>query len=483
MHKIGKARRILLPRFVLTEVSDETDPAGIHASDAVMHYFYRPKLVPDEGKRRDGKPTWMKHQFNIFPVVLDSTGAPWAEAMIYVLARLENSANPSMSTLASIADDLTAYRRYLDEYDIDWTVFPRNKLERPTYRFNGHLKFSIGAGEVAPATAKRRMGNVVAFYRSLIYDEKVFTPSNPPWIEKDSFVDFLDAQGFRHAKKIKSTNLAIKTPVQDDPYDGTIEDGARLRPLSRHEQETLLDVLAGLGNTQMTLIHLFALLSGARIQTILTLRIKDLFMPLPRDSNAEGRIPVGYGTGIDTKFDKRMTLHLPAWFFEKLKIYAASPEGISRRLRAVGGDCPNQYLFLSRRGMPLYQSKSDAAFFDCENRLRHVKSGQAVRQFIIERVIPSIRAIEGFERFSYRFHDLRATAGMNWTDYQLTLVSHRKTTLHEAREFVRVRMGHDSSATTDRYLKFRERLQQVREVEELHEDYLRVLCDRMSLGQ
>ena len=60
------------------------------------------------------------------------------------------------------------------------TDFPVQKLQRPTYRFNGHLKHAVSAGEIATATAKRRMGNVITFYRWL-ESENVFRPAQPPW--------------------------------------------------------------------------------------------------------------------------------------------------------------------------------------------------------------------------------------------------------------------------------------------------------------
>ncbi|MFM0665844.1 tyrosine-type recombinase/integrase [Paraburkholderia sediminicola] len=469
----------MLPQFVLTELSDRDDPASVLISDALEQYFSRQKLVAEEGLRRDGKPNWVRHEFNLLPVVVDASGAPWPEASVYLLSCLEETPTPSMATFASIADDLSAYYRFLDEYGVDWTSFPSHKLSRPTYRFNGHLKFSIGANEISAATARRRMGSVIAFYRWLT-EEEVFTPANPPWVQRDQYVEFSDKQEFRHSKMIKTTDLKIDVPRQDDPYDGMIEDGAKLRPLPRDEQEWLIEALRSIGNTEMTLIHLFALLTGARIQTVLTLRVKDVYVQLPK--NGEARLPVGHGTGIDTKFDKQMVLHIPQWLCEKLRIYAESPRATVRRLRATGGEHEHQYLFLSRQGVPFYQRKADSVIFNRENTLRHTKSGQAVRQFIKERVVPLIRETYGVDNFHYRFHDLRATAGMNWTDYQLDLVAQGQIKLLQAREYVQVRMGHSSSEITERYLTFRQRLEQVRRVEEQHEEHLRELCERAMAG-
>lgn len=475
------AKKLLLPRFELTELTGEDDPSASKVAVLGDAYYVRPKLVPDEGKRRDGKPRWVRHQFNLFPVVLDAQGAPWAEANVYLLSRMEGVLNPVMSTYAGVADDLAAYLRFLEESDIDWTQFPSQKLMRPTYRFNGHLKFAISAGEVAPATAKRRMSTVVNFYRWLA-SEEAFTPANPPWKEADHYVQFQNAQGFQQSKTVKVTDLAVTVPKQYDPYDGHLDDGGKLRPLTRTEQEWLLDALTSLGNTEMTLIHLFSLLTGARIQTVLTLRLRHALLELDAGQTGELRFPVGPGTGIDTKNDKRLVLHIPVWFYRMLQTYAGSMRALHRRERAVGGNKESQYLFLSQRGAPLYQSKEDARVFDSTNELRHQKVGQGVRQFITERVIPFIRKKHAVPGFSYQFHDTRATAGMNWTDRQLLLVAQGQATLHEAREFVRVRMGHESSAVTDRYLKYRQNLKLVRWVADEHESHLKALSTRAMEG-
>jgi hypothetical protein len=67
---------------------------------------------------------------------------------------------------------------------------------------------------------------------------------------------------------------------------------------------------------------------------------------------------------------------------------------------------------------------------------------------------------------------------MNWTDHQLRLVELGQSTLHQAREFVRIRLGHNSSSVTDRYLQYRHNVKLARWAEEKHETHLRALCER-----
>ena len=409
--KMSSTKKILLPHFELTETTSIVDPDAraviipSYSKEADEIYFVKPQLVAVTSRQRSGAPYGQKQQFNLFPVVLDSKGVPWAEAVIYLLSRIESTVNPVMTTYAGIAEDLATYRHFLDEYGIDWTHFPIQKAARPTYRFNGHLKYLIADEEIAASTARRRMGNVIGFHRWLI-SEGVLIPQHPPWKESDRYVEFKDHRGFEHTKKVITTDVSIKVATQRNPYAETIEDGGRLRPLLLNEQEWVMDALFSAGNTEMTLIHLFGFLTGARIQTILTFRLRHV-TPSLVEKQSELRIPVGPGTGIDTKNNKRLVLHIPAWFYEMLHTYAQSARAKKRRARTTGGDHQDQYLFLSVRGAPLYRSRADSRTFDAANNLRHEKSGQGVRQFIKERIIPFVRMKYDAQDFQFRFHDTR----------------------------------------------------------------------------
>ncbi|HJV88281.1 MAG TPA: site-specific integrase [Noviherbaspirillum sp.] len=473
----GKARKLTLPSFALTEVCEATDEGAARISLPVglneTAYYERPKLT-DSGLRVDGKPKWKSSRFNLFPIVLCATGLPWVEATIYILFKLENAIEPSMSTFSGIADDLAAYRRFLDDEVIEWRNFPAQKLNRPTYRYSSHLRTAVCNGVIALSSAKRRMGTVVAFY-NWMKSEGILDPAYAPWKESDVYIKFTGGLGFEFTKQLITTDVSIRVPKQSDPYDGRIDDGGKLRPLSLSEQRQLVEALFVRGNTEMTLIHLLALLTGARIQTVLTFRVRHVrglsAEQLNGDPSSEIRCPIGPGTGIDTKMNKRMSLHIPLWFFRMLLTYVNSDRAQRRRSLAVGGDTNEQYLFLSKYGAPLYSSKDDMRVFDETSDRRHPIKGQSVRKFICDAVIPYVRTKYN-PTFRYQFHDLRASFGMNLTDRQLKLVEQKKRTLSQVREFVKVRMGHSSAATTDLYLQFRGNLNHIQHVTDDHDDHL-----------
>lgn len=481
---LKKARKYVLPVFRLTELCGEADPYATQViippapSRSMTTYFVRSVQEVEEGLEDSAR--WRKYNYNLLPVVVDQHGVPWDAATVYILSRLGDQVTPNMSTFDGVAEDLSAFLEFLQEEEIDYTIFPQNKLHRPTYIFHGYLKSQVFDGRLGASTAKRRMGAVISFYRWL-ENEKAFSPAFPMWVDRDHYLTFKNAHGFETGKKIKSTDVSIAIPKQYDPFDGAIDDGGKLRPLPPEEQRWVFEALAHLGNTEMTLIHSFMLATGARIQTAGTLRVRHVRLELS-EGEQEFRFPVGPGTGVDTKYDKLMILFIPRWLYERLRIYSSSDRAGERRARAVGGDSEDQYLFLTQQGSPYYRSKKETLAFDPNNKVRHQKRGQTVRMFVGHHVIPYIRRKHD-KRFHYQVHDLRASFGMNLTDQQLALVERKQITLAQARDFVRIRMGHESSATTDIYLNHRSRLKQVYAAVDSHEQYLRGLIEATWEGK
>lgn len=471
----NRATKITLSTFTQSQLA----PADTNGATRVQlangkDYYIKPVQQPDFTYDEEFgiNQLSLSVSFNLFPLVMDSANTPWAEANIFLLTKIKNSLKVVMSSYSSLANDLVAYRQFLDESQIiNWLEFPENKLNRPTYRYRSYLKMLIDADEIAPTTARRRMSTIIAFYRWL-QAEGVLIPEFPMWTESDRLIEIRNQYGMPYNKRVKTTDISIKVIKSNNPYSDVIDDGGQLRPLSIKEQEWVLETLISLGNTEMTLIHLCSLLTGARLQTILTIRLQHVLEEIDNPNLFEVRIPAGPGTGIDTKNDKKIVLHFPLWFYQKLHTYALSQRAQKRRQKAVNGDTENQYLFLSNRGTPFYQSKEDLQYFNKDFSLHHVKHGQAVRQFITEKVLPFIRQQFGMPNFKYKFHDLRASYGMNLTDAQLELVSKGEISLNKAREFVKIRMCHESSTTTDLYLQYRSNLKLVRKIATEYDQHL-----------
>lgn len=135
------ARRILLPSFQLTQTcSPSSDGAtGVSVPGRPdVNYSTQPVSQPNSFTNRPAEVG-----YNRMPLVLDKNGIPWDEANLFVLDRLMSTTAPAMATFRGLADDLAAYRQFLDAQAVDYLAFPRKKFLRPTYRYQAHIKQSI----------------------------------------------------------------------------------------------------------------------------------------------------------------------------------------------------------------------------------------------------------------------------------------------------------------------------------------------------
>lgn len=401
-------------------------------------------------------------EFRSLPLVIDSSGAPWAPACLWLLEKAE--ARPlGISSLGPVAQDLAAYKTFLDELALEWDDFSAvDKYLRPTYLYRNHLHAQLSAGELKKSTASRRMSTVISFYRFLIHNPYMrFSPANAPWVERDVSLEYRDDKGFKQVATITTTNVSIKATKYQDAWDEAINDGGKLRPLPEPEQKALVAALKELGNLEFTLMHYMALLTGAREMTVLTLRVRDVMRPPDQIPQWSHKIRCGPGTGIDTKGNVAdVYLSMPRALYAELHAYAVSERAMRRRAKSACGEDPSNYLFLTQRGQPYYESKEDRnAMRDSASPLRRsALSGRPLRKFIEKRVTPLLRKTH--PKFKYRFHDLRATFGMNWVDYQMVQTDPEdfgKRYLW-ARDQLRKLMWHKSAVTTDKYLEYREHM-------------------------
>lgn len=453
-------RKVLLPVFQLSELTTDDDSRALTRvikqkhEHATFTYHYRYVQADDTGTR---------FNYNLLPLVLDRNSVPWSLGTLYILAQLAGEALPVMTTYHGKAEDLGAYKEWLDTHEQSDDLvfrFPKMKQARTTYRYRGYLQLLIQAGEIASSTAKRRMATVVAFYRWLI-ENNYFQPEYPAWEEKKYQLAFKTAEGVAVSKKVVSTDVSVRAPKSEDPFDGTIQDGGKLRPLTGKEQNWLLEATRAKGNTECYLLQLFMLATGARIQTACTLRLRHFRNLNPRYAKAltgSGevfKLNAGPGTGIDTKDDKNGVLQIPRPVYELFQTYAFSERAKLRKIRFVikHGEPADPYLFITQQGNPYYTSKDDARPFKPNLDRRHEKIGQPVRQFLKDQVIPFVR--ERYDTyFRYRPHDLRASFGMNMTEVLMGLVQKKTITLSRARMIVKELLWHESFATTDLYLNY-----------------------------
>lgn len=454
--------RIRQARYVILRNFFPTNTCLPSAEDARNEY--RENFTYSSAPNSKSKLTIAFPRAVSLPVILDSHGAVWREANYYLYTKFVDL-EISRSTYKSIAKDLSLFKRYLEEEEIDLNFFPENKLMRVTYRYRFYISSQVNRGELSPSTGRRRISSVVGFYRWLI-KKKIILPENSAWEEREKLIVFTDRVGMERYKRVQTTDLSMSVPEIFD-FE-TISDGGRLRPLSESELLDVLKALSVLHNPEMALAHFIAIFTGARLQTVLTLRTKNV----QRSSYVPYRlyqVPVGNGTGVDTKNGKRFTLLIPGWLMETLWHYCRSERARLRREKFKGKPfLGRDYIFLTNRGAPYYQSIQD------DDAASDSSEGSAVGEYIRSRVLKFLGS-----GFRYSFHDLRATFSMNLMDQMEVLIERGEIKLEHAREYLMLRLGHSNARSADNYLKFRRVSKLIRSLQDKYEDRLEFIAASM----
>jgi integrase len=408
--------------------------------------IYTPSNKKDELlENNDFKTNFFVH----FPVLLNNDGSVWKHGTLFLLSKLKNYNQPKSLTLDSIADNLKHFIIWCEENDINYLEAPR-KFKRPTYLYREYLQRKLENGELSPNTLKTRINAVVNFYKYLIKEGIKF--KFPLWERSSVLISYENQYGNKFSKKIETTNIGkVISSSNVDKYIDYIEDGGKLKPLTFQEQNLLISNLKNIGNIEMTLAFLLSLTTGARIQTVFTLRLNH-FERAVSENEKEIKIKIGLGTNCDTKFDKIHILYIPVWVYNKIKVYIKSPRAEERRNNAknIFTDHSLQYVFLTNRGVPYYVSKADPYIATYKSP----SNGEAVRKFISTTLKNEIKK-HGLD-LNFSFHDLRATFGMNYLESRIHLVKEGIISLTLLLMEIKEMLAHSSLSITERYLNFRD---------------------------
>ncbi|MNS97527.1 Phage integrase family protein [compost metagenome] len=348
----------------------------------------------------------------------------------------------------------------------DHLDFKGREFERPTYIFKAHFKLDVARGVIDADTANNKIRSVVRYYRWRM-KYRWFRPTKPAWKENIIWVAHTNQFGFARTKEVITTDLTFaKNKEESSDY---IYDGGKLRPLEKHEQAAMILALIATQNTEMLLAFLLALVTGMRIQTVLTLRIGDVFEGSATDFNTYV-INAGEDCLVDTKYDKTQKIEVPGWMHHRLFTYLQSERYLSRKEKALEREDHEQYVFLSRTGKPLYVSKLDK-----DQYKRHEK-GSAVRKFIKDTLSPLLKS-RG-HNFTFSFHDLRASFGMNLIEERNELLENGDIGYLELIDFVAKRLYHSNPKTTMGYLDYRRVNKLVHEADAKFQQHIIELLER-----
>lgn len=401
--------------------------------------------------------------YNHFPILVNDDGTLWKYANLYLLYKIKSPKLPHYSTLHNIAKELKAFFEWSLENNIDY-LNEKRRVRRPTYMYRFFLQKKLENGTNTDKTVKKKMSVVINFYeylQNILHLKFRF----PLWEKQDAYISYKDVYGFQQGKKVETKDLLRIPSFYSSSSDDYIQDEGKLKPLTQEEQILIFKALNKLGNTEMTLSCLLSVTTGARIQTVCTLRLKHFEKQV---SEKERYIPikVGLGTDVDTKNNTVYFLQIPSWVYLKIQIYLKSQRYKKRfeNQKHIFRDEKLQYIFLTNRGTPYYVSKYDKYL---ETYINIIPNGNTIRQFLHTTLYKELRG-----KFKFRFHDLRATFAMNLLDLQMPLVNKGEMTLYELLSIIRERMSHKSLLTTERYLNFRNKQNQKQLIQYEFEEYL-----------
>lgn len=393
-----------------------------------------------------------------FPFLFHANGEPWKEANDYFLSLMRDKApvNRRTDDVRRRASKLLDYLLFCEGNNLGWLDFSGARpLHRPTYKYFYHL---VGEGGRSAAVINQYTAVVYQFYKYVSGHWHDLDMKRVDTIKQVRFI----VQSSRGAKVIdaeKRSQTRRTPPSSSVPLGFVREDGEDLRPLSNLELGVLLDIISNEKewSTVERLILLTSLMTGARKQSVLTIRLKHLKGFSDDKLGREGayKLHAGPRTGIDTKYDKAQILYFPKQLAEEMLTLARSPMMKKRREKfraqleanhpSLSMEEDDMYLFLSDQGNCYYMAESDPRYAV----VKSPQTGQVTET--IKRKLHKKASGRLPKDFSY--HWLRATFAYQLYQRLQSLVQEGGLKPGEDIDFIQKRMHHESRETTESYLK------------------------------
>lgn len=386
----------------------------------------------DEGRALNS--TREAHEITHAPAVLWESNELWLEASVYLRrkALYIASTGGSQLTTTSHASSLSAYAQFLEEHDLEWSSFPEDRSERPTYRFRGYLLAQVDVGQMARSTAARHVSVIKQFYQ-WARANCALGWAVEPYRTRQVEVRFTNSVGLTGRKSVETTDLAIRaTRVKS----GGLEDG--VHPIKLGERNQLMQIAHQNFRPEFVLILKLGFFTGMRIGTILDLTYSALRAHFPsRELEGCYSIEVGGKSGISSKGGVHYLPSIPAWLLEELLDYCKRPRRAIRQKRAATED--RDLVFMGQRDGQRLNGRSISPDM---THLRRIARAQGMR-------LPN-----------FHFHCTRATFG---TGLVLTLLDAGVPT-KAILPVLMAAMGHSRADTSMRYVQFIENKKHLAEI-------------------
>ena len=391
-----------------------------------------------------------------FPSLIKSDNTVWHLASAYFNHLLIDQ-KKSTALLESVASDLIDFLRFLEATELDILYLPPRPEKRVTYQFHTTLLQRIRLGLISPSTARQRMNRVLRFYDFLLA-ENIFTSAelkNRPYEKVKTYVSCITSLGDIYKKQVSSSNLKIRHSPRLS-YGEEIIDGGRLHPLSPNEKKVFLQYLEQFASRDFQLICYLALYTGARLQTICTIRafhIKEMIAKQTVNNIDDTyTLRVGGKSIIDTKGGYEHNLKVPGWLIKDINQYLCSESWQKRASQSLYKARDENYVFLTKLGNPYYTSIKEIEDHNLQLFSKKIKfsmhKGNAARQALTKLIHLMHKNKEDIRRFT--LHDLRATFGV---DLLISAAKHVDD-IDQIIPYIQQRMGHRNVMNTIHYIRY-----------------------------
>lgn len=386
------------------------------------------------------------------PVIIQSDHTVWELASVYLQSLLIEK-SLGHSSLESTAYALLDYLRFLEHTGLDILHLPPSEPERVTHRYRAFLLRQIRHSQTSPSTANQKITKVVQFYKFCIANKLFHKDSlrNVPYEEVEKRIIINTEFGFTKEKIVKSTNINLPVPRKHYSVD-VIKDGGVLHPLTDSEQNFLKQYLRDTASREFQLMCYLALNSGARLQTVCTIRVQsilDLKNQTADPFDDTYSLEVGANTVIDTKYGISMSIKIPTWLVSEIIAYIESKAWRDRAKLSYYGKTTNNYVFLTARGSSYYTSLTEIEDRRLSDSMKGFKPKRGLSVVThINQMLQKLN-VEDTKVNPFTFHDLRATFGINILKAMIRCgFKHDQALI-----YLKNRMGHRFISTTMRYLE------------------------------
>ena len=247
-----------------------------------------------------------------FPVILNDDKTLWKYGNLFLLNKIKINSEIDSQTLKSKRLNLELFKKWVDKENIGYLSSPKRKFLGPVYQYRRYLNGLMSNNEIAPKTLQNRIGVIVEFYKYLIKEEG-FEFKYSLWDDSVILINITDREGFQRVIKKETRDVSkIKNTRILNNEESYIKDGSNLIPLEKEVQSILVEILNKSKNIEMRLSFFLSLTTGARIQSIFTLRIKHFEKPVS-ENDSFINVKIGYGTLCDTKYGKQNILKIPVY--------------------------------------------------------------------------------------------------------------------------------------------------------------------------